>query len=438
MISFGEFAALYLLVWSNPAGPTRSPAARSCPTPRPTPPASTRQPLKWTSKLTPKSTIALPPPVFPALVSEHLYPPPDPLAKPDTRTVDQKAKDAAKAEHKRQQSLRRSHTIHAEFLVGLPKVQRALANVPTYMMLDDHEITDDLFLVADLARPRARRARSAWRPVHQRHARLRPVPGLGQRPAALRQRPAGRAAHPRPRAVPRRRHHRAGEGAVRADLRCCSATTCATTPTASAASAVVNPPIHWHFTVDAPTHRVISLDNRTRRSYASRLGPPGNVSVDAHGRPGPQAAAARRPAGAGGDRPAAGDRAAGDRRPRRAAVVPRVRPGDRRRATSTRPTVADAAPPGCARCSAPTPTPSRRGRSTPPVFEQLLEGSSRTGAWCCCRGDVHNSSATAMSYWRGSATQPVALRAVHVERVQERDAGDDHRRRPRRRRSPSR
>ena len=43
----------------------------------------------------------------------------------------------------------------------------------------------------------------------------------------------------------------------------------------------VNPPIHWHFTVDAPTHRLISLDNRTRRSYASRLGPPGNVSVDA-------------------------------------------------------------------------------------------------------------------------------------------------------------
>ena len=42
---------------------------------------------------------------------------------------------------------------------------------------------------------------------------------------------------------------------------------------------------HWRECgyIDAlsPAYRVIALDNRTRRSYASQNGPPGNVSVDA-------------------------------------------------------------------------------------------------------------------------------------------------------------
>src|SRR6185312_9922432 len=36
--------------------------------------------------------------------------------------------------------------VHREFRKNLPKVQRALANVPTYMILDDHDVTDDYFL----------------------------------------------------------------------------------------------------------------------------------------------------------------------------------------------------------------------------------------------------------------------------------------------------
>ena len=42
-----------------------------------------------------------------------------------------------------------------------------------------------------------------------------------------------------------------------------------------------------------------------------------------------------------------------------------------------------------------------------------------------------------MSYWRGRRGAPGAHRAVHVERFQERDAGDDGRRRPRRRLRPA-
>ena len=34
----------------------------------------------------------------------------------------------------------------AEFAIKLPAVSRVLANIPTYMIFDDHEITDDWFI----------------------------------------------------------------------------------------------------------------------------------------------------------------------------------------------------------------------------------------------------------------------------------------------------
>ena len=37
----------------------------------------------------------------------------------------------------------------------------------------------------------------------------------------------------------------------------------------------------WHFSVPGPRHFAIALDNRTRRSFVSRNGPPGNVALSA-------------------------------------------------------------------------------------------------------------------------------------------------------------
>jgi hypothetical protein len=53
------------------------------------------------------------------------------------------------------------------------------------------------------------------------------------------------------------------------------------TPTADGRYNSVTPPILWHFTIDGTKHRVIAFNNRTRRSYGSRNGPPGNASIDA-------------------------------------------------------------------------------------------------------------------------------------------------------------
>ena len=67
---------------------------------------------------------------------------------------------------------------------AVPKVARALANVPTYMIFDDHEITDDWYL-SDRWRERVthRAVRAGDRP--QRPPCLHRLPGVGQRPAEV-------------------------------------------------------------------------------------------------------------------------------------------------------------------------------------------------------------------------------------------------------------
>ena len=135
---------------------------------------------------------------FPERIPEHLY--------ADKETLAERAKDAAKT---RRRGRRRpagraahSHRVHRDFLLGLGKVQRVLANVPTYMIFDDHDVTDDLFL-NPMWRRRVLGSTLGPGDPDQRHARLRAVPGLGQRPAALR--PGDRRRPSRPRRAAARR-----------------------------------------------------------------------------------------------------------------------------------------------------------------------------------------------------------------------------------------
>jgi hypothetical protein len=219
---------------------------------------------------------------FPERVSEHLFPTPDPKPKPeepDTRTPEERLKDAIRFERDRQRHLRRSHRFHKAFLDGLPRVRRVLANVPTYMVLDDHDITDDFFLSP------------VWRDRVLSTALGQVILGNGMLAFALFQDWGN---------DPKRY-----DTGLRAELLTRATELFPASATAGPLKGPferlsvlfghdqrnepngvngfhpVDPPIHWHFSVDAPTHRVIALDNRTRRSYVSRLGPPGNVSTDA-------------------------------------------------------------------------------------------------------------------------------------------------------------
>jgi len=99
LLSLGEFCAMYLFVWSN---------------------------VLWPETLAAKEDI------FPATVNKP--PPTHALLTPLEHLED------AKAEYeKRKQAT-------DVFRQALPQVRRALANISTYMIMDDHEVTDDWYL----------------------------------------------------------------------------------------------------------------------------------------------------------------------------------------------------------------------------------------------------------------------------------------------------
>src|SRR4029078_3677824 len=104
----------------------------------------------WDEVLPDKGVIVMPPVVFPDRIAGHLYVAPFWQSETDQVKREKKRK---KAEEERQEkealrpsALRTCFAITADFNKSLPKVQRVLANVPTYMMLDDHDVTDDYFL----------------------------------------------------------------------------------------------------------------------------------------------------------------------------------------------------------------------------------------------------------------------------------------------------
>jgi hypothetical protein len=181
---------------------------------------------------------------------------------------------------KRGAEFMRHRTLLDQFRAGLPKVRRALANVPTYMMFDDHEVTDDWYLnptwrdrvlTSQLGKTIVRNGLlafalcQAWGNDPTRFAADVPgetgalVPGphkqlLAQIPALF---PPGDDQ-----------------------------------PPARAAADVIDrllgldgadPPVTWHYQVPGSRHLTVVLDVRTRRAYASRISAPGNVSPKALG-----------------------------------------------------------------------------------------------------------------------------------------------------------
>ena len=175
-------------------------------------------------------------------------------------------------------SMRKERARLTVFHDGLAKVRRVLANIPTYMMFDDHDFTDDWNLnpmwYDRVYTHGSRRHRGS-----QRARQLRDIPGLGQRSDPLRE--AGRlqgtarkdhAAVPAPGSPAR-----LTPVAKRLDAlfgfkdRSCSRTS---RPGRFPAR---NPIIKWHYSVPGPKHLAVAIDNRTRRSFVSRIGPPGNV-----------------------------------------------------------------------------------------------------------------------------------------------------------------
>jgi hypothetical protein len=368
LLSVGEFAAMYVSVWSNACWP---------------------EPNQW-----PAAATLRPPLQGPPLLPQHLDAPLD-VANAQVVAAHDKRIEA----HVR---------LLNAFAAGLPKVRRALANIPTYMIFDDHDVTDDWNLnptwcdrvmTTSLGGQTVRNALATyalfqdWGNDPLKYEKGEPLKLLDAVsklfPQGATQGPAVAAAEELDRLFGLKlRPQPSLDG--RFD-----------TPTA---------PMTWHFSIGGSKHLAVALDNRTRRSFASRNGPPGNVSNGPAGNPAAGAQAAQVPAA-----PLA------DGREVLIVVAPLqvlapsifdeiIAPGAYR--------AFDALAGKAARSDTGRGTDLMAGTNPDaiegwaldaPTFEALLKRLAAHKKVVILSGDVHYSAATQMSYWRKGEAMPARL-----------------------------
>jgi hypothetical protein len=293
-----------------------------------------------------------------------------------------------------------------KFALGQAKVRRALANVPTYMIFDDHDVTDDWnlnvewcrrVLAADSKRPHPlgrdviRNALASYA-VFQDWGNdfVRYAPGsTGQQVLAQVARQFTPPAGPWP----------LDDAARELDrlfgLDLLPQPVDATRP--HARHAPVNAPMKWHFTVDGPQFSVAVLDNRTRRGFASIFGPPANVAASMID---DQVPSAPLPAG----------------REVLLVVAPLqvlapsvfdeiVAPGAYRAFDLGTPAKIGVGRGGEAMPGL-NPDAIESWALDPVTFEALLARLAPHRKVVLLSGDVHNSTATQLSYWRKGEAQP--------------------------------
>lgn len=285
LFSLGEFAAMYLSVWSNACWPSDlvQPDRLSLPDD-----GSLLSPI-WPERI--PTCIGAPlseqetrerdleeelRKLSPFHDEEYLdYDGPPKKNKDGTPlTEDQKRQHFLEHLEKLKKSLQGERDILALFESGLAKVRRALANIPTYMIFDDHDVTDDwnlnplwcdrvyttslgvtmarnalvsYALFQDWGNDPLRYEKDDYKKLLDRIGKLFPVGAKGPNVTAANDIDALLGFGLR--------------GVVDVD----------------GSVSAVSPPIKWHFSVPGPKHLAVALDNRTQRSFLSRNGPPGNV-----------------------------------------------------------------------------------------------------------------------------------------------------------------
>ena len=407
LISFGEFAATYLMGWSPACWGDVVPRAQV----RANPDAAPSGALRWLDVLTEPQDIALPEPDHGDRMPPHVL-----AERAETLNKDDAKRKAAdqtvwkKTQSDRAKGRRRSQRVHRDFLKGLAKVQRLLANVPTYMMMDDHDITDDFFL-SPLWRHRVLSSALGhtimtngmiayalfqdWGNDPRRYdldSSTRPELG-GQLPGDLLLQSTQLF----------REGVQKGPDAVTFDLLSkMFGHNLDNRPLPDGRYAAVRPPLTWHFTVDGPKHRVVALDNRTRRSYLSEVGPPGNVSTEALADQIPPA-----PLPVGVEvlvviaplqviGPAVLDEIVGRAIYR---IFDAVHASD----------LVEDATSGSRDMPGTDPDALETWALDEGTFEHLLFRLAEYGRVVLLSGDVHNAASNAMSYWRGNVRAPARI-----------------------------
>ncbi len=159
---------------------------------------------------------------------------------------------------------------------GLAKVRRVLANIPTYMMFDDHDFTDDWNLNpmwydrvynTDLGVTSARNALASYAVFQD----------WGNDPIRYEKRDDYKELLVKiTQLFPQGEPGPVADVAKRLDELFGFKEVVVSDP-ATGRFPARNPVIKWHYSVPGPRHLAVAIDNRTRRSFVSRVGPPGNV-----------------------------------------------------------------------------------------------------------------------------------------------------------------
>jgi hypothetical protein len=280
LFSLGEFAAMYLSVWSDACWPHK-----------------TGTPDAGLLDLPTQDQVVPPVPAWPDRIPTFLDAPlngkegrefqdkESPFQNyaayreprlDDKRTDEQKARDFTKHLEDIVKDVEEDRQQLTVFESGLGKVRRVLANIPTYMILDDHDVTDDWNLcpmwydrvyTTSLGITTIRNALIAYALFQD----------WGNDPL---------------------KYEKDDYKSLLANIEALFQDPVAPGPDLTAANNIdalfgfslrgvvnddgtveaVNPIITWHFSVPGPKHLAVALDNRTRRSFLSRVGPPGNVA----------------------------------------------------------------------------------------------------------------------------------------------------------------
>jgi len=159
----------------------------------------------------------------------------------------------------------KSIKVHGNLVKGLPKVRRALANIPTYMMFDDHEVTDDWYL-NPLWREQVLNTSLGKTIIRNGLVSYLFFQGWGNDPDAF-----AKADSPNKELLDRSTQLFPVDNVGPDSLQ-------ASKIDELLGLNLKTPKVDWHYHVLGSKHKTLVLDNRTRRSFLSVIGPPENIS----------------------------------------------------------------------------------------------------------------------------------------------------------------
>lgn len=252
LLSFGEFAATYLLGWNNAVWPAELYASDDV--------LKSRTDFLITWDTHPLTS-----------VEQDLAPlDADEKKKYINETAQQKADRIAAIKKQVQDQYKDELREVLTFRAQLPKVRRVLANVPVYMMMDDHEVTDDWYITKDW-RDKVLTAPLGVNILRNALMAYTLFQDWGNDPATYSGGNKANLLNQLPLVFP------VGAGSGPA------------TPPADALDVLFGfnltdetpPPVLWHYSVPSSETTTYVLDTRTRRTYETRYSPPGLLSKSA-------------------------------------------------------------------------------------------------------------------------------------------------------------